>query len=124
MVVGFLWYGPLFGKHWAKLVGMSKDKMLEANKSMPTTYGIMFASSLLMAYVLEHFIWYAAPGPHYLTLFIAVKTAVWAWLGFVATFALTKSLYAVDRKPWTLYLIETGYYLTTLVVMGAILYFV
>lgn len=118
MVLGFLWYGPLFGKEWMKLVGMQKDKMLGANENMGKTYGMMFLANLLMAYVLAHFVWYAAPGS--LTLLIAVKTAIWAWLGFIATYALTKHLFAVDRKPFKLYVIDTGYYLVSLVVMGSI----
>src|SRR5258708_4258429 len=118
MVIGFLWYGPLFGKEWMKLVGMTKGKMLAANKEMPMTYGLMFVSSLVMAYVLAHLVWYAAPGS--LTLLISVKTAIWAWLGFVATTSLTKHLFSPDRKPVKLLVIETGYHLANLVVMGII----
>ena len=121
MVIGFLWYGPLFGKPWSKMTGMTKEKMDKAKESMPTTYGLMFVSSLVMAYVLAHFVWYAAPGS--LTLFISVKTAVWAWLGFVATYAFSKFLFNAEKKTWALLVIDAGYYLVTLVVMGAILYF-
>ncbi len=51
MVLGYLWYGPLFGKPWMKMVGMTKEKMAAAKDSMPKTYGIMFVSSLFMAKV-------------------------------------------------------------------------
>jgi hypothetical protein len=118
MVIGFLWYGPLFGKQWRDLIGMTKGKMLEANKEMPKTYSLMFVSALLMAYALAHFVWYAAPGS--LTLFISVKTALWAWIGFVATTSLTKFLFMPDRKPIQLLAIESGYYFATLVAMGII----
>lgn len=122
MVVGYLWYGPLFGKRWSKLVGMTEEKMKKAKSSMPMTYGLMFAGSLVMAYVLEHIVWYAAPGS--LTLFIAVKTAVWVWLGFVATTSLSRFLFSPDKKPWSLFVIDVSYYLVTLVLMGAVLYYV
>lgn len=122
MILGYLWYGPIFGKEWSKLVGMTKEKMEKAKANMPMTYGIMFASSLVMAYVLAHFVWYAAPGS--LTLFIAIKTALWAWIGFVATVSLSRFLFAVDKKPYTLLAIDAGYYLAVLIVMGAILYLV
>ncbi len=82
------------------------------------TYGLMFVSSLVMAYVLAHLVRYAAPGS--LTLLISVKTAIWAWLGFVATTSLTKHLFSPDRKPVKLLVIETGYHLANLVVMGII----
>jgi hypothetical protein len=120
MIVGYLWYGPLFGKEWEKLVGLTAEKKAKAKKSMAQTYSIMFITALIMAYVLFHFIWYAAPGSY--TLFIAVKTAVWAWLGFVATVSLTKYLFTPDKKPINLLFIETGYQLVALILMGTIFY--
>ncbi len=119
MGLGFAWYGPLFGKEWEKMVGMTKEKMEKAKATMPKRYGLMFVSSLVMAYVLDHFIWYAAPGN--VTLLIGVKTAVWAWLGMIATFALSRFVFSPEQKPVKLLFVETGYYLVTLVVMGAIL---
>ena len=119
MVLGFLWYGPIFGKEWSKMVGMTKEKMDKAKGAMPKTYGLMFISSLVMAYALAHFIWYAAPGT--VTLLIGVKTAVWGWLGFVATYAFSKFLFNAEDKPWMLLVIDTGYYLVLLVLMGAII---
>lgn len=119
MVIGFMWYGPLFGKEWMKLVGMTQKKMADAKDEMGMTYGLSFVSALIMAYALAHFIWFTAPGA--VTPLIGIKTAIWAWVGFVATYGLTRHLYSVDKKPWTLYLIDTGYYLATLLVMGIIL---
>ena len=121
MIIGGLWYGPLFGKQWEKLVGMTQQKKDAAKKDMAMSYGGMFIGSLVMAYVLAHLVWYAAPGS--LTLLISVKTAVWAWLGFVATVSLSKFLFTPDKKPFSLLFIETGYYLATLVVMGIIFAF-
>ncbi len=118
MVIGFLWYGPLFGKEWMLLVGLTEAKMAKAKDQMGQMYGLMFVSSLVMAYVLAHFVWYAAPGS--LTLLIAVKTAVWAWLGFVITTQLSKFLFSPDKKPVKLLVIESSYYLVTLIVMGVI----
>jgi len=119
MVLGFLWYGPLFGKEWSKMVGMTAEKMAKAKDSMGKTYGIMFVSSLIMAYVLDHFIWYAAPGS--ITVLIGVKTAVWGWLGLIATSSLSRWLFSPDKKPMKLFFIDTGYYLVTLIAMGMIL---
>lgn len=120
MVVGYFWYGPIFGKQWSQLSGMTPQKTAAAKKEMPKTYTLMFISSLVMAYVLAHFIWYAAPGS--LTLLIAVKTAVWAWLGFIATYALTKFLFSPEKKSFNLYFLDLGYYLVVLVLMGIILF--
>ena len=119
MIIGIVWYGPLFGKEWMKMVGMTKEKMEKTKEGMAQTYGIMFISSLVMAYVLAHFIWYASPGTA--TVLIGVKTAIWAWLGFVATVMFSKFLFSVDKKPMKLFFIDSAYYLVTLMVMGFII---
>lgn len=119
MAIGFVWYGPLFGKEWMKLVGMTQKKIDEAKQDMTTTYTTSFAVSLLMAYALAHFIWFTAPGA--VDLAIGVKTALWAWAGFVVTVGINNSLFASVKKPSKLFMIESGYYLTTLLVMGIIL---
>lgn len=119
MVIGFLWYGPLFGKKWIKLVGMTAEKMTMAKDGMTKTYGVMFISSLLMAYVLAHFVWFTAPGS--IRFLVGIKTALWAWLGFIATSSLSRFLFSPDKKPIELFIIDVGYYLATLLSMGIIL---
>lgn len=114
-VVGYFWYGSLFGKAWMKLVGQTKEKM---QKNMSRKSGLMFLSSIVMAYALAHFVWYAAPGS--LTVVIGIKTALWAWIGFVATYGFSKQLFTPDRYPMKLFAIDAGYYLVTLVMMGLI----
>jgi hypothetical protein len=120
MIIGYLWYGPFFGKEWTKLVGFTPEKKAKAQKSMQQNYTAMFIASLVMADVLFHFIWYAAPGNY--TLFISIKTALLAWIGFVATVSYTKFLFSPDRKPIKLLYIETGYQLVSLIAMGVIFY--
>ena len=42
MVIGFLWYGPLFGKQWTKLMNFDKKKIDEAKrKGMGKIYGCL-----------------------------------------------------------------------------------
>ena len=120
MIIGFLWYGPLFGKKWEKLIGFTPEKRAKAKEGMKKTYFAMFISSLVTAYTLFHFIWYAAPGSA--TLFISVKTALWAWIGIVIPISLTKHLFSPDKKPVSLLFIETGYHLASLIMMALIFY--
>lgn len=122
MVTGFLWYGPLFGKSWAKLKGFTHEKQEKAKKTMTQSYAAMFVLSLIMAYVLFHLIWYAAPGSY--TLFIALKTAGWAWIGFVAPVMLSNYLFSPDTKSIYLYYIEAGNYLVSLLAMATVFYFI
>lgn len=46
MIIGAVWYGPLFGKIWMRSCGMTEEKMKSGN--MPMTIGL----SLLLAVIL------------------------------------------------------------------------
>lgn len=113
MVVGSVWYGPLFGKEGMKLVGIKKEDVKKGE--MPKLYGIMFVGALLEAYVLSMFIHYAGA----VGLFNGAKTGLWAWLGFVGPVMLGNYMFA--KKPLKLFGIDAGYALANLLVMGAIL---
>jgi len=119
MIIGLIWYGPLFGKKWMGLVGMTEKKMTESKKDMNRAYLASFIASAVTAYVLAHFIWFTAPGST--TLLIGIKTGIWAWLGFVATTSLTSYIWNPDKKPIELYFLDNGYRLVSLLVMGIIL---
>lgn len=119
MALGFLWYGPLFGKEWMNISGMTKKLMKKDRKEMENKYLASFLLSLLMAYALAHFIWFTAPGA--VTLTIGLKTALWVWAGFIATSSASSYLFDENKKPWKLYFLDNGYLLTGLLLMGAIL---
>ncbi|MBI2022290.1 DUF1761 domain-containing protein [Candidatus Daviesbacteria bacterium] len=116
IILGFLWYGPIFGKTWMKLTGVTEAKIKEAKeKGMTKSYVLMMVGSLIMAYVLASFIeltgMVGAVG--------GATTGFWAWLGFAATVQSSKVLWGSDS--WNLYFLETGYYLVSLLVMGAVM---
>jgi hypothetical protein len=48
MVLGFLWYGPLFGKLWLRTIGKREDEL----KSSAGMYILAFVAALATAYVL------------------------------------------------------------------------
>ncbi len=115
MVVGFLWYGPLLGKQWMKLVGISKSSVESAKGKMPMLYGLTFLGALVEAHVLSYLI-------AKMNIISAVSGAwlgFWVALGFVATTMLANYLYT--NKPRNLYLIDVGYHMVALVLMGALI---
>lgn len=117
MVLGFLWYGPLFGKPWMKLIGMSERDMEAAKKGMGKTYALTMLGAIVMFYVLVHFIEVsnvAEAGE-------GAMVGFWAWLGFVATTGANDFLFSVKPKPWNLYFLNQGYLLFGLMIGGAIL---
>ena len=118
MVLGSLWYGPLFMKPWSKMMGIDcsdPHKMKEMQKKAVPAYVASFVGSLVMAYILAR--WINAVG---------VKTAVdgaamgfWAWLGFVAPPTLAGNMFG--GKKINLWFIDAGYYLVSLLIFGAVL---
>ncbi len=121
MVLGMLWYGPLFGKPWMKLMGWKEadfEKMKNDPKmkgKMPMLYLAALAGALVMAYVLAHVITYV--GAH--DAASGAQAGFWMWLGFIATVMLGSVLW--ENKPVNLYLLNVGYYLVALVLMGAVI---
>ena len=53
MPVGFLWFGPLFGKAWAKHMGF-EDMEPPGGGAMAKSMGLYALGSLLIAFVLAH----------------------------------------------------------------------
>ncbi len=113
MVVGFIWYGPLFGKTWMSMMGINTQRM--SREGMGRTYAIQAVGSLVTAYVLAKLVGMMGGK----TLAAGVQAGFWVWLGFVATVTLGSVLY--ERRSWNLYVLNNGYQLVSLAIMGAIL---
>ncbi|MEO6077312.1 MAG: DUF1761 domain-containing protein [Candidatus Andersenbacteria bacterium] len=115
MIIGYVWYGPLFGKRWAQLQGWSMEDMrAKQSQNMAKSYGMMFVGSLVLATVLGMF----ARTVGALTLGDGAMLGLYAWLGFAAPLLLGTVLW--EGKSWKLYGLNAGYYLVQFVVVGAI----
>ena len=112
MVIGYLWYGPLFGKTWMKLSGM---KEMGKKDMMMQSYVITFVGALVTAYVLSVFLRLTGST----TLSAALPVAVWAWLGFQATQLLGSVLW--EGKSWNLYLLNAAQKLVDLLAIAVVL---
>ncbi len=117
--IGFVWYGPVFGKLWMKLSSMSEKQIADAKKKgmkgMKSTFTISILGSFVMAFVLAHFVDYVEAT----TIGGALQLAFWLWLGFIATVLVGAVLW--EGKSWKLYGLNVAYYLVTLSVMASIL---
>lgn len=122
IVLGTLWYGPIFGKTWIKLMGWSKvdiEKGKSDKEGMMKSYGLQAIGSLFMAFVLAHALEFAS---YYLGtsgVSAGFQTGFWNWLGFVAPVTLSSVLW--EGKPWKLWCFNNAYYLASLVLMGVTL---
>ncbi len=116
MVLGFLWYGPLFAKPWMKYNGYTKEWMDKQMKesNMGAKYGMMFIAALVMAYFMSWVV--RLTGTH--TLTSGAITGGMVWLGFTATTQFANWVFS--GKKVGLYFIETGYFLVSFVIFGAV----
>jgi len=121
MGLGFWWYSPMgFGKPWMRLSGINPSAMTsEQKKSMWKTYAMGFIGGLVMVYVLAHVLGISEIAFGGMTVPLALRGAFWVWFGFIATTMLGSVLW--EMKPWTLYFINAGYYLVSLLIVSVVL---
>ena len=115
-VIGTAWYSMLFGKMWMHAMGITKERMEGMKKhGMGKLYGINFVATLVMAYVLAHFVavW------NTVDMSGAIQLAFWTWLGFIATVMVGSILW--ENKPVKLYYINVSFQLVSLSAMAIIL---
>lgn len=119
MVLGFVWYGPLFGRKWMEINELSPDDLAKREamqKAAGPLYVVQFALSLLQIYILAHFVkgWSDVSG---------IESALWLWLGFIMPTIAGLAMW--NAKPmkvrWALFLISSGYQLLSFVSFGFIL---
>ncbi len=117
--IGFFWYGPLFGKAWLKLIGVSASVMGSAKGSdMVKPMIISLIQALITAYVLAHVLAFAETK----TVYEGLQGAFWVWLGFVATTSASSYVWdPTGKKNWKLWKLDNGYYLASLLAMSAII---
>src|SRR5690349_7932517 len=119
-ILGFIWYTPLFGKAWAKELGLDTSGKAPAGA---LAKGMIFnvIGNFLLAYVFAHNLaaWSFVPDMKDATAAdIILSSAIFTWLGFFLPVDL--SAVAWENKSWKLFFINTGYHLVTLVVAAAI----
>jgi hypothetical protein len=146
LVVGFVWYGPLFGKAWLKASGLTEEQLKGAN--MAVIFGLTFVFSLMLSLAVMPIVIHqihvyslfapdpglqdgsseagkmvqdvlAKAGDGYLTF----KHG--AFHGLMAGLFLAFPLIAInglfERRSWKYIFIHTGYWALTLTLIGGIL---
>ena len=115
---GAVWY-MAFANPWMAAVGLTKETIAERQKkpgaSLPFTFA--FAACVIMAWVLAGLIGHLGPGQ--VTLRNGIISGLFCWLGFVITTMVVNYSFAMRSRR--LLLIDGGYWLVVLVLMGAII---
>lgn len=116
-VIGYLWYGPILGKKWLKLVKLNK-KDLDKDWRLPM--GVMLAMAFLQALIIKHIVVYTAYFyPETSNLSVGLLTGFWLFAGIALPIVLTTNLFA--RRPLHLSYIDAGYQLVTIGAVSTIL---
>ncbi len=119
-IFGFLWYGPLFGKQWMKMMKFTHDD-IEKGKQMgfsgmlkPMVINLVF--NLVTAWAVTYLIPQLGPttfGEFFHSMFII-------WAGFIIPPHLTTYLW--EKKPLNLLFFNLTYSLISLLILSAIIY--
>lgn len=112
-VLATVWYGVLFAGAWKQLTGITEMK------PSPRKMALVFLACVVVSFVLLHSIVF---GDAYLGIggvHGGLMGGFFSWLGFVAPVTLMGVMY--EKRPWALWLLDNGFWLVSLSVMGVIL---
>jgi len=111
-LVGGAWYGPLFGKTWMELAGLTEEQIQQSN--MAKIFGLAFIFELIMEFNLAMFL-----------NDVSINWMSGAFYGFLTGFGWIFFAIAVhglfERRNWNYILINGGYWAVSFTVMGVIL---
>jgi hypothetical protein len=112
-VLGALWYSPpLFVRQWQAETGITSQDM---GKRMPVALPVEIVGAAITAFVLVHAIRYAGADSY----IRGATVGFLSWLGFTAV--PSAGYVAFGSRSLKLTLIDNGYHLVGLLLMGAIL---
>jgi hypothetical protein len=132
LVIGFVWYGPLFGKAWMKETGLTEEDLKK--DSMVKIFGLTFVFSVMFAFLMQFLcIHQFGPlgmigGPDFIETakpsYAAFMADHGALHGFMSGLFLAFPLIAInglfERKTWKYIFIHSGYWTVVMTIMGAI----
>lgn len=118
---GFLWYTPLFGKAWAKELGINVTGPPPAG-ALAKGMIMNVIGNFLMAYVFAHnnMAWGFVPGMAEASkVSIILSSGIFTWLGFYLPVDL--NTVAWEQRSWKFFFINTTYHLGTTLIAATIL---
>ncbi|MEI6345801.1 MAG: DUF1761 domain-containing protein [bacterium] len=121
MVVGGLWYGPLFGKQWMALMGATEDCKTDKKamlKKMAPLYAIQFVLAIFQLYVLV----YVVTAAEYTFTTSSVATSLWVWAAFIMPTTAGAVMWSsnTNSEKWSKFLIQAGYQFVLAALFGVI----
>lgn len=116
-VIGFLWYGPLFGKAWMRESGMTEEKIAQGN--MARTFTLAFVFQFIMAFCLAMFFYSDPESADLVTAGNGMFYGFLTGFGWVAMALAVNSLF--EQRSFKYIAITGGYWIVVFTLMGLIL---
>jgi len=121
MIVGAIWYGPLFGKKWLDIIGATERDLEERKKMQAESkplYLIQLVLTLFQVLVLAHLVADTTRAG-------GLERALWIWAAFVVPTLASCAMWTNDSKKqkWARFLIQGGYQLVIFIIFGLLLQF-
>lgn len=113
-MLGGVWFTVLINP-WLAGIGRTQEAIMAAGVPLGVTYG----SAVLTTLVLAIFLSWVIQATGVQTAMRGIKIAAWTWFGVVLTTWSTE--YAFEARTLKILAINTGYCLTGMLLMGAIL---
>lgn len=114
--LGGIWYSPLlFAKQWVSAHGYSEEQVKAMQKSAGKAYGVSLVCQWLIALAMAALVGYM----HLEQVSKGIKLGLLVWVGFAVPLGLMATMFT--EKRITVFLIDTGYQLVYLLIMGVIL---
>jgi len=116
--LGFIWYGPLFGKPWMSSVGLSEEK-IQHHSNMAKIFSVALVFQFVMAFCMAMF-FYSDPASADL-----VNASSGAFYGFLTGFGWVTMAVGVnamfEQRSFAYVGIVGGYWIVVFTLMGLIL---
>ena len=119
--LGFVWYGPIFGKLWGQIHGfdkLSKETQQKMMKEMGPFYALQAFVTLITSIVLAIYITNEPSWNPY-------AQSAFFWIGFVVPTQISSVIFGGTDKKWILpkIAVQAGCSLVCLEAAAAIIYF-
>ncbi len=121
MIIGAIWYGPLFGRKWMEIAGVNLDD-IEARKKMQKSAGplymVQFLLTLFQVLILSFLLAEMSQSGK-------IERALWIWAAFVVPTLAGSVMWTNEKKDIKLarFLIQGGYQLVMFITYGLLLQF-
>jgi hypothetical protein len=116
VIVGFIWYGPLFGKAWMKLTGMVMPDPCPPATAMIKPIIISAIAAGIMAYMFSYTLFFVRSTTGMGGVMPALESGFWTWLGFMVPLCVAPVVW--EGKSWKLFFIHAGYWLVLLSIIA------